>query len=812
MLGEFSDHCRFALRIFRKSPGFHFVAAGSLALGIGAATAIFSLAWAVLIDPFPYRDPASILATSWFDGHTEWGRLPFHVADAEQLRRQSRTAAAVVYSQGLSTLATGTLPEQLNAAALSSNTFDFLGVAPARGRFFGDSDIASPASPQAIAVLSYSLWHRRYQADPAIVGKAIELNHRPFTIVGIAPQRFTWENADIYLPLAVSQNSRVRVSVNLRPRPGVPDSAINAELAQFTAEFARNKPDWYPPRYEFRVRSLRHFVLGDFTGTVGVLSATVALLLLIACGNASILLLARAGSRAKEVAIRFAMGAPRPRLFRQFLTESVLLALVGAAAGVALAAAGVPALLSILPPASIPEGLEVHLNGWVLGFALASAILTGLLFGCAPALHLSRTGVRQAMQETSRSSTGSQSTVRLRNMLVVGQVALCATLLAVAGVAIRGLAALSQVRLGFAPSHILVVNSDLGGPARAFAWEERKNYQRRIRDAVARLPGVEAVSAVFCAEPPHIAFPEAFEISGQPSGPNQEMMLGMVDADYFRTLKAPLLRGRSFLPDDIDRARNVVVINEVAARTFWPGRNPVGQTIRMPDLVSPPGNWVSAPDAGGLREIIGVVATIRNHGLIDQPGPAAYVPFPAVMGLGQTLLIRTTGAPNALIGPARAAVRDVNPDQVLSRVATLEDNLDKIERGTSRFTASLFSVFGGVALLLAASGIYSVISYAVALRTGEFGVRFALGATPASVGRLVIVMTMRLVLTGLALGVVVSAALSGWIVRYLRGFNPADPLALTSVVLLLSLVAMMAILSPVIRAVSAQPVDALRHE
>ena len=289
-------------------------------------------------------------------------------------------------------------------------------------------------------------------------------------------------------------------------------------------------------------------------------------------------------------------------------------------------------------------------------------------------------------------------------------------------------------------------------------------------------------------------------------------MLAMVDADYFGTLKIPVLGGRGFSAADIEQPRNVAIVNEAAVRVFWAGEDPIGKEIRMPNLANPTGSFVGSPDSGKAREIIGVVGSARNHGLLEPAAPAAYIPFTTVMGRSQTLLIRTRGNPYSIVNAARDAVRAVDSDQPLSHIATLEENLDKVERGTSRLTASLFSVFGAVALLLAASGIYSVISYAVALRTNEFGVRMALGASPAGVARIVVGFAMRLVAAGLILGVAVNVLLSGWIVHYLQGFKPGDPLATAAVIGILLVVALMAILGPLSRAVSAQPVDALRHE
>ncbi len=808
---EFQEDYRFAFRLFRKSPAFHFVAAGSMALGIGAASAIFSLAWAVIIDPFPYRQPSTILATSWHDRHGEYGRLPFNIGDADDLSKEASTVSAVIISGYFASVATGNLPEQLRGVSLSSNTFNVLGVSPEMGRFFTPSDVPSPAAPPSIVVISYSLWKSRFQGDPAIVGKMLELNHRPFSIIGVAPARFRWDNGEVYIPLRIVHGAQTMVTVTLRAKAGVPISAINSELDRFTARFSLRDPKWYPPEFHFAVKPLDQLLLGGLSGTVGVLSAAVGFLLLIACGNVSILLLARAGARSKEIAIRLAMGAPRRRVAKQVLTESILLALLGGTGGLLLARIGVPALLAIMPEGAIPGGLDVQLNMWVLGFAFAAAVVTGIVFGCAPALQLARTDVREAMQETSRGATGGRRTVRLRNLLVVGQVGLCTVLLAGAAVAIRSFTALSQVQLGFDPSHVLLASTDLRGGLLP-QWEGRKRHLRRLLDSAAAIPGVESVASTLNATPPRILWSMPFEMAGAPPNPNQNLQFALVDGDYFTTLRMPLRSGRGFNTADLERPANVAIINEEARRRYWPDSNPLGALIRIPDLGSPSGSLVSAPAAGEAREIIGVVANARNRGLLETTQPAVYLPFSTMMASTQTLLIRTRGEPRFVIPALRRAVHDIDPDQVVVGIGTLEENLANVERGLQRFTASLFGVFGAVALLLAASGIYSVISYSVTLRAHEFGVRMAIGASARDVVRLVVALTLRLVLAGVICGAAVSVALSGVITRYLRGFNPNDPVALLGVLGVLLLAAIAAVLAPVMRAAATQPVHALRHE
>ena len=810
-IGELQEDCSYAFRLFWKNPGFHFVAVGSMALGIGAASAIFSLAWAALIDPFPYREPGKIIAASWRDRQGEHGRLPFNVGDADDLRRQVRTVSDVILSGYLPLVATAGLPEQLRGVAVSANTFTVLGVAPELGRFFADSDVPVPAAPPAIAVLSYSFWKGHMQGDPGVTGKTIELNHRAYTILGVASSRFKWEDGEVYLPLPIVHGAPRLVSVNARAKTGVPLSAVNAELDRLTAAFSLRDPKWYPAEFHFNVKPLDQFVLGGFSGTVGVLAAAVGFLLLIACGNVSILLLARAGARSREFAIRQAMGAPRRRIAKQLLTESILLAVAGAAGGLVLARMGVPALLAIMPAGVIPGGLDVRLNVWVLGFALAVAVLTGILFGCAPALQLSRSSVRGTMQESSRGSTSGRPAVRLRNILVVTQVGLCTVLLAGATVAIRSFSAMANVELGYDPSHVLVAATDLR--AGLFPeWEGRKQYLRRILAAAGAVPGVESAASAMSAIPPHILWSMPFEMTGASPHANQNLLFGMVDGDYFATLKMPLRSGRGFLPAELARPANVAIINEAARRRYWPNSNPLGATIRIPDLGQPGGSLVSAPGAGEAREIVGVVADSRNRGLLEASQPAVYLPFSTMLARSQVLLIRTRGDPHAIIPALRKAIRQIDPDQMVGYLETMDERLSNTERGYQRFTASLFSVFGAVALLLAASGIYSVISYVVTLRAHEFGVRMALGASSRDVVRVVVSLTLRLVLAGTFCGAVASLALSSIISSRLAGFNPADPVALLSVPGLLLVAAVAAILAPAIRAAGTTPLTALRHE
>jgi predicted permease len=810
---ELVTDVRFTLRLFRKSVGFSMVAILSLALGIGASSAIFSLVYAVLLDPYPYRDSDRIIAPTFTERVESGSRVWYSVPDFLDIQKNSKTLENGFLADFRSFVVTGGLPEQIRGLAYSPNAFDFMGVPALLGRTFGPADIPVAAAPPNIGVISYLFWQRHFQGDPGIVGKTVELNHQPYTILGVAPPRYTWNDADIYVPLPMTPDARRPLELMARMKPGVSPAAVNAELQVMTERFAKQTPDVYPKEFKMNVQRLNDWLLGKFQGTLLILLAAVGLLLLIACGNVSILLLARAGARAKEMAVRISMGATRGRILRQLLTESVLLSCTGGLIGVLLAYRGVPAIVALMPEYSVPHEAAIQVNWAVVLFTFAVSVLTGILFGMAPAMQLAKDDVQDAMQESGRGLTGNTRTGKIRTTLIVAEVALTMILLVGAGVAIRGFISLTQVKLGYDQNSVLSMFLQLR-EGEYKTYETRRAHFQKMLAKLKETPGVRNVTATFTAMPPRIGWETAFEISGRTKDANDRTRMGLVSDDYFSTLRIPVLRGRTFSEAEVQRTAQVAVINEEMARRYWPGGgDPVGRTLQIPEL-----KYAGSPDvfgAPGLEttlEIIGVVGTARNRGLREDPKPAVYVPYTVLQPPGCAYLIRTEGDPHNLVNALREQIRTVDADQTVTQVMTLDEQLARQERSYPRFSTTLFSIFAGVGLILAATGLFSVLSYIVTRRTHEFGIRMALGARGADILRLVATMTARLTMAGIVIGLIGSVALSRVIANYVEGWDPKDPAAFLGVTAVLILAAVAACWLPVRRASTVQPMSALRHE
>ena len=788
-----------------------------MALGIGASSAIFSLIYAVLLDPYPYQNADRIIAPTFSAKDVPSGpqaryqRMFYTIPDFLEIRANSKTLEDVFLADSRLLIATGGLPDQIRGVAFSPNAFDFMGVPALAGRTFTPADIPSPQTPPRLAVLSYRFWQRRYNRDPQAIGKHLELDHQPYTILGVLPPRFTWNDAEVYVPLPMIPDAVHPLPTMARIKAGFQLEAASAELQAMSERFAKRSPGVYPKEFHFHVQPLNTWLLGKFQGTLLILLAAVGFLLLIACGNVSILLLARAAARQKEIAVRVALGAARARIVRQLLTESVLLALAGGVIGIVLAYVGVPLLVALMPEYSVPHEAAIQVNGAVVSFTFAIAVLTGILFGMAPAFQLAKTDVRDAMQDTGRGFAGSARAGKTRSALIVAEVALTMVLLVGAGIAIRGFMALMATELGFDPSNVLAVGLSL--PAGSYkTWEARTAHFNRILDHMRNTPGVIAAAGSLTAMPPYIGFNADFDIAGRAKrDANQKTRIGLVAADYFGVLRVPVRRGRMFSQPEAARAQRVAVINEEMARRYWPGENPIGAKIHIPDLNFKDPQIFKPRDADQPVEIVGVVATVRNRGLTDLPDPAIYVPWTLLAAPDSGFLIRTAGDPHQIVNAIRQQVQAEDRDQPLTQILTLDERM-RTETAYPRFSTTLFSIFAGVALLLAASGLYSVVSYVVARRTHEFGIRMALGAQRADVLGLVARMTVRLMIAGIALGLAGSLALNGVIANYVTGWDPKDPLAFTMVVATLLGAALLASLLPARRAIAIQPMSALRHD
>ena len=819
-MGIFNDilaDLRYTFRLFRNNLGFSLVAVGSIALGIGASSAIFSLVYAVLFDPYPYKDADRIVVPS-FTSERGNGQMAYTMDDAIELQENSKSFEELFQTDFRQFVATDGLAERVAGRANSANFFDFMGVPAMLGRTFGPADIPSAAAPPNIAVISYLYWQRRYSGDPEVVGKTIELDHQLYTILGVVPPRFTWNDAEVYVPLAIVRGNPRPYTTIARIKAGVPQEAGAAELQVFTERFAERTPTAYPLErlgaIKMTLPSVNDWILGDFEGTLLILMAAVGFLLLIACGNVSILLLARASARQKEIAVRQSLGAGRGRVIRQLLTESVVLAVCGGVIGVFLAYRGVPAIVALMPQFSIPHEAVIAVNGVVLLFSFAIAVLTGVLFGMAPALQLAKSGVKEAMEEGGRSNTGSSRLGRLRGMLVVAEVALTVVLLVGAGIAVRGLAALIQTPLGYDPSNVVNLNAVVM-QGQYGTWQERRAYFQRLLESLRAAPGIESATITPTALPPRIGFNLPFDTNSHAEpDQNRTTLMGLVGTEYFSTVRIPLLRGRDFTESDMDPVRHVVLINEEMERQYFADSDPIGQQIRIPGLAELRNNpqLLMAPDAEFAFEIIGVVASSRNQGLTDPSKPATYLPYGLVLPPNASFLVRTTGDPNAMVNTLRQQFLAVDPDQPPAFVRTLEEILEQSGRAYPRFSTVLFSVFAVVGLLLAASGIFSVVSYTVTRRIHEFGIRRALGATGADIVRLVTSTTAKLLVVGVVIGIGGVLGLSSVIESYVQGWDPRDPIAFATVIALLLFVALVACWVPARRATAIQPVQALREE
>jgi putative ABC transport system permease protein len=800
------NDARFALRQLSRAPGFTAIAVATLGLGIGACVAIFSVVNGVLLSPLPFPQPDRLVVLR----ETFPPTVPdSSVAYAKYMdwRDQATSFESMGALDGMSYNLGGTEPVHLRAARVTASLLATLGVTPARGRNILPEDEV-PDDGDSAAMVSHGLWQRRFASRPDIVGERVQLNGRPYTVVGVLPRDSGLpERIEVFTPLALTERARQFYShhslqVFARLRTGVTAEQAEHEMAAIAARTAQAHPE--SKGWAVKVSSLTDTVVGPVRPALLALLAAVGLLLLIACANIANLLLARATARATEVALRAAVGASRGRIVRQLLVESLLLSLVGGALGVVIAHGGLEALLA-LAPETLPRAARITIDGWALAFAFALALVTGVGFGLVPALQATRVQLNEVLKQGGRGAGEGIRRRRLRGLLVVGELAIALWLLAGAGLFTRSFIWLGQVEPGFDPRGVEVASVFLprpmyNPPALQIA------FARQVLTAITSLPGVEA--AAVAANVPfstmHLtdmsATTRTFAIPERPALSASDVPVSSwytVTSDYFQAMGIPILRGRAF--DDRDRpdARQVAIISETLARKFFPGEDPLGKVISIGG---------PAP-----REIVGIARDIKSRSLEGGSALQTYHPFAQSPDNDMVFVVRTAGAAPVPADAIRRAIASVDATIPAYDGHALSALVDaSIAR--QRFAMTLFAVFSGVALLLAAMGIYGVMAYSVSQRTGEIGIRMALGAQASAVMRLVLAQGGRLVVWGVLAGVAGALVLTRFLEGLLSGVSTRDPLTFMATVVVLVVVATTACLLPARRAARLDPVRALRRQ
>jgi predicted permease len=800
---------RFAFRQFLKSPGFAISAVLSLMLGIGATTAIFSVVYGVLLDPYPYKDANRMVHVELRDKNDRGPLLIVNGTQAAVLRNATSVDDVFLQDEKRENLTGEKFPVSVLVGLYSPNVFDYMGVPPLLGREFTPAD-APGGNPAPVAVLSYLFWQRQYGASREVIGKSIELDHTPYTVIGVVPPRFTWGDSDVYLPALPSADPHYYWMSFIKLKPGTKYPAAQAEMQALVDRFAKEDPKNYPQNMRAKIVTLNEEVLGRFAGTIVFLFGAVVILLLIGCANVSILLLARGTARQHEFAIRTSIGAGRGRLIRQLLTESVLLSVAGAALGVLAAYWGVKALSTMLPYYSFPHEATIHVNTMVLIFSAMIALLTGILFGLSPAYQLSRPQLSAMIQATSAKLTGSTRSRNTHRLLIAGQVALTLLLLAGAGGATKAFLAKVHTPLGFDPDHVVALNVNMPKGS-ASNWQERINQTEMVRQAIAQTPGVAEAGISTSWFPGFGGFTAKIEIQSKPALTDSQGVLSLISPQLLSTLRMPLLRGRIFDDAECRRGAHLAMVNQAFVKQYLGDLDPIGQSVRSPQLKIDQPNLFLTQSPDDWLQVIGVVGDAKNDGLDHPVKPAIFLPYSFVLVPDERFILRASGDPDTAIRSVKERLREINPEFVVGQDHTLSWWLDTDGWGRERFIATLFGLFAALALVLAATGLYSVVSFAVTQRTQELGIRMALGARPASVVKLVLASTAAMLAAGIAVGLTLSVVLNRVVASWAGG-SSRDPLTLILAACILFLVAGIACVLPAWRAASIDPMRALRVE
>jgi predicted permease len=802
---------RYAARELGKRPGFTLTAVLSLALGIGATSAVFSVIYAVLIDPFPYPGANRIVEIRLVDktGNDRHG-VGFSGPQLDQLRQAKSVEDVTAMDWWNLTTTDSDLPEDVQANYISPNAPNHWGMRALMGRWLIPSDAPPGESPQPVVVLTYQFWQRYFMGDPHVIGRTIQLVHKPYQIVGVMPPRFKWGGADMYLPLKVTQDPNIHLAASFKLRPGVTAAQASSELLPILQQFAKQEPTQYPNDFKVKMPSIVDVYARPLGPTLYLLLGAVASLLMIGCANVSILLLARGTERQHELAVRSAIGAGRLRMVRQLLTESLGIATAGALAGVLLAWRGLVFIAARLPEFSFPAESVIKMNVPVLLFSVALAFATSIVFGLWPALQLSRPEIARLMQSSTRRVAGTVGARRSHNAMVAAQVALTLVMLSAAGAASKGFLRLVNAELGYDPHNTMSVPIPIHENTHV-AWKDRAEYFEQIRAHIAAMPQVVAAGISTNATPPSNGWSQTIEIMGLAQKP-PDVRVNFVSPEYFSLLRIPLAQGRIWDHTETMRGAPLALVNQTMARQYWPNGDAIGHQIKIPSLKDQPPYQRAAAGSDGWFQIIGIITDVRDDGLRNPIKPQLYVPYTSQMWMFTQILVRTRVPPLSVLRDVRAQIVQIDPEQQVMRVRDLETWIANLqEYAQQRLVATLFGIFSVLALALAAVGLYSVVSYGVATRTNEFGIRMALGAKAADVFRIVFASTGVNLGAGVVGGILLSVALDKIAAKWVTE-SSRDPVILAVATLLLTLAAALACFVPARRAASIDPMEALRIE
>ena len=810
ILADLWQDLRYGLRTLLKNPGFTIVAVVALALGIGANSAIFSVVNSVLLRPLPFKSPKQLVMVWENAAHLGFPKNTPSPPSFLDWQRQNTvfTGMAAMSERSFNLTGVGE-PERLEGRRVSANLFDLLGVPALLGRTFVPDD-DRPGTH--VALLSYSLWQRSFGSDPSIIGRAVTLNGESYTVIGVMPRGVhlhaygNW-NDELWVPIAFTNEESTNrgthfLEVIARIKPGITLKQAQAEMETIAARLAKEYPK-YNTRIGATVMPLHEEIVGDIKPALLILLGAVGFVLLIACANVANLLLARAAVREKEIALRLALGASRSRLTRQFLTESVLLAFLGGGFGLLLALAGIRVLKTFIPP-SIPQTQTISIDGKVLLFTALTALLTGIVFGLAPAMHASHSNLNESMKEGGRDSASGRKGNRLRDLLVIGEVAVSFILLVGAGLLINSFLHLRNLDPGFRADHLLTMKVDLSElkyPDGERRWVFFDEVLRRIRV----LPGVQSVAVAGNLPLTYNGDSATIAVEGIPDPPPDQwpdVIYRAIGPGYFSTMGIPLIRGHDFTDQDRADSKKVVVISEKTAEHYWPGEDPIGKRVK-PDATNSDVPW---------REVIGVVKDVRQNDFIAQPKMQMYFNYRQLKDLAaNALIVRTSVDPMSLATPVRNSIWAVDKDQPVADVDTM-DHIVSAAIARQRFSMLLLGIFAASALMLAAVGIYGVMSYSVTQRTHEIGIRMALGARRADVLQMTIKQGLKLVSVGMILGLVAAFLLTRILTSLLFGVSATDPITFIGISLVLLAVAILASYIPALRATKVDPIIALRAQ